>query len=217
MSDENIFVPMSELTEEQRELLQRRQTRTCGACDRCCIDPGIEATADPTRNSPALTKFPNVKCKFLAKTRLDSRRCSIYSHRPGGCARFKCAWLQGAFSDSMRPDKIGLMVSFYPRQGRETWRSWDDISATVFIGDSRRCGNFDSGALADTIQELTTRGCNDIRVINNQTKSVIHFYDGDINSGVLLDSDEPEALEFASFRKIGDYVVHDSKETPNAN
>lgn len=202
------------------EAYQRGLNRSCGACDRCCIDTAVAAPAEPHRNSPALHKPHNTKCKFLSKTRFDSRRCSIYNRRPTACVRYKCGWLQGMLADNMRPDRVGFMLSTYERRDRTSWTSWNDVSVTIFLGDTRRCGDLTNGPLANAIQELTARGINDIRILNQNNYSVIHFIDGDIRSGTLLevDDDNIEDLNFVTFKKIGEYrVVQDPTSEDKSN
>ena len=62
---------------------------------------------DATHDIAAHDAPPGVDCTHM---RAGTRRCGIYSDRPGGCAGFTCLWLQGSFSRSQSPDRIGIVL-----------------------------------------------------------------------------------------------------------
>lgn len=74
--------------------------RPCGSCTLCCTIARV----------PELEKPENVLCTHCKSG------CSIYTERPQTCQDFQCAWSQGAFSEDMRPDKVGFMVEILPEK-----------------------------------------------------------------------------------------------------
>jgi Fe-S-cluster containining protein len=73
--------------------------RICGSCHACC-DGWLEGEAYGI-------KFGNNKpCSFFCKG-----KCTIYPVRPKVCKNYYCAWVQGLFSDSLKPDESGFLVS----------------------------------------------------------------------------------------------------------
>ncbi len=82
--------------------------RTCDECSECCTVHLVAET-----NSPMWTPCQH-KC--------DSG-CGIYPDRPPICRAYKCAWLQGAIAEELRPDKWGVI--FNVRRG--SGDSWLDI------------------------------------------------------------------------------------------
>lgn len=73
--------------------------RNCGSCHACC-DGWLEGYAYGVA-------FGNKKkCSFLC-----AEKCVIYQIRPQVCKNYYCAWVQGLFSESLKPDESGLLVS----------------------------------------------------------------------------------------------------------
>lgn len=109
--------------------------RTCGACRACCIAPEI----------PELKKPAHVPCRHLCKA-----GCSIYTapERPLLCGTFRCMWLDGAFPESYRPDRLGTIFEYREDAGvrhvvaRELWRGALDDSRSWKIW-SRVVGRVD--------------------------------------------------------------------------
>lgn len=73
--------------------------RNCGDCKLCCTLLKV----------PELEKNEGVSCQYLC-----SKGCGKYESRPSSCRNFRCAWLQGELSDSMRPDKVGVIIEKLP-------------------------------------------------------------------------------------------------------
>ena len=71
--------------------------RECGDCSACCVYLTID--------DPKLKKPPHTPCVHLCKG------CSIYKDRPQICKSFQCYWLSGELSESMKPNKKGLLFS----------------------------------------------------------------------------------------------------------
>lgn len=72
--------------------------RACEDCQACCTG----YLQGNTRGS----WFGNMKpCKYL------DNQCTIYNDRPTQCRNYFCAWAQELLPLSMRPDKIGAVVS----------------------------------------------------------------------------------------------------------
>ncbi len=71
--------------------------RECGECNACCIWLKGDAYGH---------EFGKGKpCNFL------KNNCSIYETRPEVCKKYQCAWLQGLFPESLRPDKSKVLIS----------------------------------------------------------------------------------------------------------
>lgn len=71
--------------------------RTCGRCHACCVHIKVEALQKPMGE----------RCPHLQN---GSGCCSIYADRPQECAVYTCAWLDGYFGKSLRPDKSGILL-----------------------------------------------------------------------------------------------------------
>lgn len=70
--------------------------RSCGGCTACCTAVAVEE----------LSKPPGVACEHIDR----AVGCSVYDRRPKGCREWSCLWLQGAFEDAARPDRLGVVV-----------------------------------------------------------------------------------------------------------
>lgn len=72
----------------------------------CCSIYEIEKFNKPER----------VPCSHLC-----DKGCSIYETRPEDpCRKFKCAWLEGAWKDEDRPDKVGVVWTIKTLMGLRT-------------------------------------------------------------------------------------------------
>ena len=81
--------------------------------------------------------------------------CSIYANRPGLCAEYRCAWLDGAGLGKDRPDRSGVLVELRtmrhgpglfaksyrphavrsPRGKRAIWRMTRDLQMACIVAD----------------------------------------------------------------------------------
>ena len=68
--------------------------RSCGDCTLCCKVMAVDAIKKPA----------NKWCQHVCKA-----GCEIYEERPQDCIDFECGWLQGAFEDRDRPDKVKVV------------------------------------------------------------------------------------------------------------
>lgn len=85
-------------------------TRRCRGCNECCTTHGV-----PDIEKPMFTR-----CSHTCH-----RGCAIYADRPAPCASFQCAWLQGAFKNADRPDKIGVVFDVQMgRHGEEVIKAY---------------------------------------------------------------------------------------------
>ncbi len=73
--------------------------RSCGDCRLCCKLLLVEAPDED------FLKPQGKWCEHAC----DSG-CGIYDRKPKPCAKFVCAWLNGAFSERDRPDRSHLVV-----------------------------------------------------------------------------------------------------------
>lgn len=179
--------------------------RPCGECYACCKFLGINE----------LKKWPNESCKNLDGSLGACSRCKIYNSRPRACVTYSCGWRSGFGPDNFRPDKSGLMITFYAREdidnsenrALEIARSGTPeavaelLAATIIITDRAKAGTLKVGNLMLTVDALIREGFQDIKIVNYETKSVIHFFNGNIRSGKLAPrkKGEFEALVFFSF------------------
>jgi len=67
----------------------------------CCTWVGVQS----------LGKLPGERCKHLGPN-----GCTIYDTRPDECRIFNCAWLLGVGDQSVRPDRLGGVVTGNPQQ-----------------------------------------------------------------------------------------------------
>ena len=77
--------------------------RSCGGCTACCTVLRVDA----------LRKLGGVPCAMLDQ----DRGCSIYPERPKICRAYRCLWLQGAFEEADRPDRIGAVLDLLNQAG----------------------------------------------------------------------------------------------------
>ena len=78
--------------------------RACGDCTLCCTVLRVDELGKPG----------GTPC---AKLRLDGGGCAIHERRPGICRRYRCLWLQGAFDEEDRPDRLGAVLDLLTRAG----------------------------------------------------------------------------------------------------
>ena len=81
--------------------------RPCGDCAACCEGHLIGKSHG---NSFGLGK----KCIFLVK-----QECTIYEERPEVCRKYHCMWKQGLFSEWMKPNKSGVIISAKWENGKQ--------------------------------------------------------------------------------------------------
>ena len=74
-------------------------TRSCGSCSLCCEVLGV----------PSLGKEAGDRCDLLGRF-----GCSEYDGRPDECRKFFCHWIQGFGDFSVRPDRVGYVLSSPP-------------------------------------------------------------------------------------------------------
>lgn len=77
--------------------------RRCGSCSLCCTLLRVDELAKPA----------GIPCEKLR----EGGGCGIHPSRPGICRSYRCAWLEGRFDESDRPDLLGALVDFLPRGG----------------------------------------------------------------------------------------------------
>ncbi len=75
--------------------------RVCGTCSACCKTHGVTL-------APDTYKPKGVWCPHWDK----QERCTIYKTRPRDCQDFRCEWLKGYGSDSLRPDRTKVVLDF---------------------------------------------------------------------------------------------------------
>ena len=78
---------------------QAKAPRKCGQCSECCTYMSVNEIEKPE----------DTKCAHDT-----AKGCAIYAERPSGCQTFVCLWIQGAFPQSARPDRIGAFVYHDP-------------------------------------------------------------------------------------------------------
>ena len=82
---------------QQRYNTKMTINRECGDCNACCIWLKGESYSH---------EFGGGKpCHFL------KGNCSIYETRPEVCKTYQCAWLQGLFSENLKPEKSKVIIS----------------------------------------------------------------------------------------------------------
>ena len=73
--------------------------RSCDGCTVCCTSVAVRALDKPSYT----------KCKHEC-----AAGCGIYDDKPGECAEYTCAWLDGFLPDDMKPNASGLLLErFY--------------------------------------------------------------------------------------------------------
>ncbi len=78
--------------------MAKRKKRRCGECTECCTHLRCG-----TFHKPA-----GVACEHLQV--LPAFGCGIHQDRPQECRDFKCAWLEGAVANELRPDRSGFIA-----------------------------------------------------------------------------------------------------------
>ena len=89
-----------EPTPENLALLQSTITRKCGECTACCFTFANE-------------HFKKPECTWCHLA-VKKKGCKEYETRPQECRYFFCTWLQGAFTEKDRPDKVGVVFDIEP-------------------------------------------------------------------------------------------------------
>jgi hypothetical protein len=114
-----------------------QRARSCGSCSCCCTVLRV----DPLR------KLGGVDCVHQA-ARGCSTGCTIHGRpeRPALCGAYRCAWLQGAFEDADRPDRLGAVLDF----------STEGPTPMLGIRETE-AGNFDRSARLQEIARETSR------------------------------------------------------------
>ena len=77
---------------------ERAARRSCGECSLCCTVLRVDE----------LRKLGGTPCRALA--RAPAHGCSIHATRPEICRTYRCLWLQGAFEEEDRPDRLGAVL-----------------------------------------------------------------------------------------------------------
>lgn len=70
--------------------------RRCGRCTMCCTWIGVTELGKPA----------GVPCQHLTPD-----GCGIYDTRPESCRKFECAWKLGLGDATVRPDRLGGVVT----------------------------------------------------------------------------------------------------------
>ena len=81
--------------ERLERLMEVTPGRKCGDCSECCTNLGVHE----------INTQGHQPCPYQCGS-----GCSIYKERPLDCRTFSCFWLEGAFADDHRPDKIGTVI-----------------------------------------------------------------------------------------------------------
>lgn len=177
--------------------------RSCGECYACCVHLGIEE----------LKKWPGQTCRHLDGASGPFTRCTIYQNRPLACSTYYCGWIAGLGSDDYRPDKSGILTTFYPAD------AGGPFTASIHVLDAKK-----SGAITDLDSKLNRvammlveYGCNDIKIVVSPVTAgnpMIHFKDGKIYKGILLPSRKGafEDLSFATSTPVGTYRTGEKNE-----
>ena len=77
-------------------------TRSCGACNVCCVALTID--------DPALQKPQGYRCRNARK----DNSCAIYDTRPDTCRTFHCGWRHLRWvRETLRPDLSGVLVRLH--------------------------------------------------------------------------------------------------------
>jgi len=166
--------------------------RQCGTCFVCCITSGVEAAK--TTDRIGLRTYPGQTCVHLDPGK-PSKCCSVYSRRPFACEHFHCAWKMGLGTELDRPDQSGIVTTIYPLPDNPQKAG----AATIVVSDGSKCGEIDETdrPLRRAVNILTTvLGLSDIKIVNYQTRMILHILDGEIFLGKLHKSTAPEELTF---------------------
>lgn len=172
------------------------EARTCGSCYACCVHLGIAE----------LEKHPGQSCRHLSGARGPEHRCSIYSGRPPGCARYQCAYLMG-YPEIGRPSDVGFVISIYGSEGEGA-----SLNTTIWVFDAAKSGRWQDPA--KPLHRAVTAIINypdlaqDIRIVDAVRGVVVYLRSGDIFAGRLLPRSRRafEELKFeVSGPRIGTY------------
>lgn len=79
----------------EAKLLDQRATRSCGACQACCVVLGVKP----------IEKQPYHRCEHQS-----AKGCGIYETRPDPCKLYRCGWLEGLGERRDRPDRLGIII-----------------------------------------------------------------------------------------------------------
>lgn len=94
--------------------------RTCGDCRLCCRV--MRVTSEPEN----FVKEQGTWCQHA-----HFGGCRIYDKRPIPCVSFQCAWLNGAFGERARPDRIHMVVALEQSVGDKV----TDANGKVILKD----------------------------------------------------------------------------------
>lgn len=72
--------------------------RQCGDCTACCQGHLIGKAYDHDF-------YPGKPCFYLKP------RCIVYDDRPTACKNYYCAWVQGLFSEKLKPTMSKVIIS----------------------------------------------------------------------------------------------------------
>ena len=75
--------------------------RVCGSCSLCCTVLRVDE----------LAKLGGCPCLH----QLPEGGCAVHAVRPKICRAYRCAWLEGAFEDTDRPDQLGAVLDLQTR------------------------------------------------------------------------------------------------------
>ena len=100
--------------------------RQCEGCEVCCTVCEV----------PELSKPSDKRCGHC------NGGCAIYAERPPSCRSFDCYWLTSELSDSLRPDKCGVM--------------FEKLTETILLAYASSV--WDSPEIVETIQSFLNEG-----------------------------------------------------------
>ena len=86
----------------------------CGDCHACCVLLPIDS----------IGKEAGRPCRKLLDG-TSGRGCAIYETRPAACRAFRCGWLAEGWSDDLRPDVCGVMMTHSPSRAGSTLTAWE--------------------------------------------------------------------------------------------
>jgi Fe-S-cluster containining protein len=166
--------------------------RVCGDCYACCVYLGIDE----------LKKHAGRACRHLTGQNGPSQRCSIYPDRPKACQEYECAWRSGWGQDHWKPNKCGLLATFYPSEHIP-----NSLSCTIWVI---------SKASEDDIEQATAHAlalAREVVVINWNSKKGIYYRDGEIWACQAVRQDSFEDLTFRTVGdKLGRYETQDGQQ-----
>lgn len=81
-------------------IVYNKEKRPCEECNVCCYEQGVIA----------LKKYAETACV----NSLANGKCRIYGFHPRACQGYDCGHRLGNWDPADRPDKSGVLVSFYP-------------------------------------------------------------------------------------------------------